>query len=96
MRIKDGFALQELCDEHIIVAYGQKNIDFSHIISLNESATLLWKWAEGKDFDAEGMAGVLAQHYEVDKGTALQDVEQMLEKWNSLNLIEGYRICKES
>ena len=92
MRIKDGFALQELYDEHIIVAYGQKNIDFSHIISLNESATLLWKWAEGKDFDAEGMAAVITRHYEVDKDTALQDVEQMLEKWNSLKLIDGYGI----
>ena len=91
MRIKEGFALQELCDEHIIVAYGQEHIDFSHIISLNESATLLWKWAEGTDFDAESMAAVVTQHYEVDAATALKDVKQMLEKWDSLKLIDGYK-----
>ena len=38
MRIKEGFELREMCGEHIIIATGVANIDFSTVISLNESA----------------------------------------------------------
>ena len=37
------------------------------------------------------MAAVVTQHYEVDAATALKDVKQMLEKWDSLKLIDGYK-----
>ena len=38
MRIKDGFELREICGEHVILSHGMDNIDFSKIISLNETA----------------------------------------------------------
>ena len=37
MRIKDGFELREICGEHVILSHGMDNIDFSKIISLNET-----------------------------------------------------------
>ena len=55
MRIKKGFELRDVCGEHIIVAYGIENIDFNKVISLNESATYLWKNVVDKDFDVETM-----------------------------------------
>ena len=66
MRIKKGFELRDVCGEHIIVAYGIENIDFNKVISLNESATYLWKNVVDKDFDVETMASLLQQEYEVD------------------------------
>lgn len=48
MRIKDGFELREICGEHVILSHGMDNIDFSKIISLNETAAFLWKEACGK------------------------------------------------
>ena len=42
MRIKDGFELREICGEHVILSHGMDNIDFSKIISLNETAAFLW------------------------------------------------------
>lgn len=90
MRLKKGFALQRLCDENIIVAYGPGNIDYTRVISLNESATLLWRWAEGRNFSAEEMADALTREYAVERQTALRDVARMLDKWNSLGLLETY------
>ena len=53
MKINEGFELREVCGEHVIVAHGVKNIDFSKIINLNESAVLMWKSVIGKDFSVE-------------------------------------------
>ncbi|MBO7470371.1 MAG: PqqD family protein [Bacteroidaceae bacterium] len=88
MKIKKGFELREVCGEHIIVAYGRENIDFNKVISLNESASFLWKNIVDKDFDAETMAGLLQQEYEVDAETALKDAQALLDEWTKVGLTE--------
>lgn len=88
MRIKKGFELREVCGEHIIVAYGIANIDFNKVISLNESATFLWKEIADKEFDAELMASLLCQEYEVDVETAKKDAQALLNEWTNVGLVE--------
>lgn len=88
MKIKKGFELRTVCKENIIVAFGEENIDFSKVISLNESAALMWRAVLGKDFSAEDMAGALMQEYEVDRETALKDAQAMLQQWLEVGLIE--------
>ena len=88
MKIKKGFEHREVCGEHIIVAYGRENIDFNKVISLNESASFLWKNIVDKDFDAETMAGLLQQEYEVDAETALKDAQALLDEWTKVGLTE--------
>ena len=48
MKTKKGFVLRNVCGENIIVAEGKENIDFTKIISMNETAAYLWKNVEGK------------------------------------------------
>ena len=48
MKTKQGFNLRNICGEYIIVAEGESNIDFSNIISMNESSAFLWKNIQGK------------------------------------------------
>ena len=50
MKAKKGFNLRQVCGEYIIVAEGDENIDFSNIISMNESSAFLWK--EIKDMES--------------------------------------------
>ncbi|MCF0192026.1 MAG: PqqD family protein, partial [Prevotella sp.] len=38
MKIKDGFKIRQVCGENIVVAEGEANIDFSVVISINETA----------------------------------------------------------
>lgn len=78
MRIKDGFELREICGEHVILSHGMDNIDFSKIISLNETAAFLWKEAVGKEeISEEELTATLLEAYEVDEETARKDVAQV-------------------
>lgn len=59
MKTKKGFVLRNVCGENIIVAEGKENIDFTKIISMNETAAYLWKNVEGKDFDSDTLKNLL-------------------------------------
>lgn len=88
MHIKKGFELMDVCGEAVVVAHGKENIDFSIVISLNESAAYLWHKVEGQDFDAPTLARLLTEEYEVDEDTALRDVEKMMNDWREAGLAE--------
>lgn len=49
MKAKPGFYVREICGQYMIVAEGKENIDFSDIISLNETAAYLWRQIEHDD-----------------------------------------------
>lgn len=88
MRTKKDFTLCEVCGETILLAEGEPNIDFSEIISLNETSAFLWNAVEGKEFDAEMLANLLCQEYEVSYETALNDVNKLISFWKNSNLLE--------
>lgn len=88
MRIKDGFELREICGENVILSHGMNNIDFSKLISLNETAAYMWKSVEDKDFDIKMLTDVLCDAYEVDRETAERDVNRVVSLWKENDLIE--------
>lgn len=88
MRIKEGFQLREVCGEFVVVAHGDKNIDFSRLIHLNESAALMWKAVCGQEFTAEDMARAMMAEYDVPEATALADATHMAESWKKAGMIE--------
>lgn len=89
MKTKTGFNLRTVCGENIIVAEGIDNIDFSRIISLNESAAFLWKSIQGKDFNTNSLTLLLTDEYDVDAETARLDVDQLVARWKEAGLIES-------
>lgn len=88
MKIKEGFELRDVCGENVIVATGRKNIDFSKVISLNESASLIWREVVGKDFTTEDLVKVLTDNYEVDEATAKADAETLVSQWQEIGLVD--------
>lgn len=88
MRIKKDFNLREVCGEYIIVAEGKENIDFCNIISMNESSAYLWKEIQDKDFDAEYLAELLTNQYDVDKETALKDAKNLVKQWIDAGIVD--------
>ena len=88
MKTKKGFKLRTICGENIIVAEGVENIDFSRIISMNETSAYLWKKIQGIDFDENTLAGLLLEEYEVDEATARSDAEALTKKWLEAGIIE--------
>lgn len=87
MKKKEGFALRTVCGEHIIVAEGSTNIDFSKVISLNDSAAYLWSNIGDGDFTAFDMATLLTKEYDVSPDTALQDSEETAKKWIEAGIV---------
>lgn len=88
MKAKQGFTLRSICGEKILVAEGLENIDFTKIISMNETAAYLWeRIANGEDFTNEKLADLLTEEYEVDKETALADCSEMTKKWIEAGIV---------
>ena len=89
MKTKKGFHLRTICGENIMVAEGIENIDFSRIISMNESAADLWKKVEdGHEFTNEELVKALLDEYDTDEATARRDVEKMTKDWKEAGIIE--------
>lgn len=89
MKAKPGFNLREVCGENIIVAEGEENIDFSNIISMNESSAYLWRNIQGKEFTHNDLVELLLQEYDVDEATALADVKNLTDLWAQAGIIEA-------
>ncbi len=88
MKIKNGFKLRTVCGEHIIVAEGIDNIDFSRIINLNESAAFLWQNIQEKEFNADMLTDLLTGEYNVDKETAHRDAETLIDQLKEAGVID--------
>lgn len=80
--------MRDICGEQIIVAEGKENIDFSNIISMNETAAFLWQQVIDKTFTEETLVDILTENYEVDRKTAQNDVEELVRQWLNSGIIE--------
>lgn len=88
MKIKKGFVLKDICGESIIVAEGKENIDFTKIISMNESSAFLWESVKDKEFDVETLKCLLCEEYDVDDATAEKDAKALLDSWIEAEIVE--------
>ena len=90
MKVKNGFNLREVCGENIIVAEGDENIDFSNIISMNESSAYLWQEVQKIDnFTIDTLTQLLCEQYEIDEAIAKKDVTTLATQWAAAGIIEG-------
>ena len=90
MKVKNGFNLREVCGEHIIVAEGDENIDFSNIISMNESSAYLWEEVQKMDsFTVDNLVELICSQYEIDEDTARKDAIILVAQWGTAGIIEG-------
>ena len=88
MQIKLGFELRNICGENIIIAHGVQNIDFSKVITLNDSAASAWKAVVGKDFTEQDIVKALVKEYDVDVMTAQNDANMLVASWKDAGLIK--------
>ena len=88
MKTRKGYTLRSLGKEFILVADGFEAVDFSRMISMNESAAFLWKEVEDNDFDADFLTNLLMDNYDIDRETAQNDVASMLKSWSDAGIIE--------
>lgn len=89
MKIKEGFELQNVCGDYIIVAAGEENMDCTSLIELNETAAFLWsKLCDKESFTVEDMTSLLLEEYDVEERIAREDSIKMAARWKEFGLTE--------
>ncbi len=86
--MKEGFELRNICGENIVIGHGVENINFTKVISMNESAADIWNVIVDKEFTLDDMVQVLLDNYEVDEETARRDSEKLLQDWCEAGFVE--------
>lgn len=87
MKFKPGFELRKICGENIVISHGIENISFTQIITLNESAAIIWENVIDKDFTIADIVQVLLDNYEVDELTAQADSASLIREWKNIGII---------
>ena len=88
MRLVEGFRLRDVMGQATVIGEGVGQVNFNKLITLNESAAYLWKSVEGKEFDAQTLAGLLVDEYGIDTELAGKDAEAILGQWDEIGLAE--------
>ena len=88
MKIKEGFVLRTICGQNVVSGEGSANVNFTKLVSLNDSAAYLFKAVGQEDFTPERLADLLTKEYEVDRETALKDAETLCAQWKEIGIAE--------
>lgn len=81
--------LRQLGKEALIVAESQDLIAFDRLVSLNGSAAYVWTSLPDSGFDAETVARLLTDRYDVGMSVALADASELLRVWLDAGIIEN-------
>lgn len=79
MKLNKNFALRQIANIWVALPLGAKTVDFSGMLTLNDSGAMLWKVLEDKG-DRDALVEALTSEYEVSEERAQADVDRFLEK----------------
>jgi hypothetical protein len=88
MRINPNYKIREIAGERIVVNQGTAHVNMTRIISLNESACLLYQALAEQDFTAEDAAKVLVDTYGIGEERAWKDAEKWVESLKQCGVID--------
>ena len=80
--------LREVAGQSIVVPLGSNVVTVNGIITLTESAVILWRKLEGGIDSMDELADALLAEYEVDRETALSSVEEFVGQLQDNSMIE--------
>ena len=89
MKIKQQYKVREMAGEHVVIMQGELGSNLTKIISLNESALYLWQAIDGKEFDVNTIADLLAEHYGIDDEVAQSDAAHWIDRLEECGLLEN-------
>ncbi len=78
MKIQPGFTLKEVADSFVIVPTGANIVDFSAMITINETGAFLWECLK-EEVTEEELCQKLCAEYDIDAKTALADIKDFTE-----------------
>ena len=88
MKIREGFILKEIADTFVVVPVGENMVDFSLMITINETGAFLWNCLK-TDKTREQLADDLMSEYEgTTRGEMLEDIDGFVALLRENNILE--------
>jgi len=87
MKVKFGYIMREVAGNIVVVPIGTSAIDFSGVITLNETGAFLWKLLENEISEQELLSSMLKE-YDIDEEIAKVDISTFLTKLKEADLFE--------
>jgi sensor domain CHASE-containing protein len=86
MKLKKGFVLREVAGETVVVPVNAE-LNFNGMITLNETAKVLWKVLENETTE-DALVKALLGEFNVYEATAQNDVALFIQKLKGLDFLE--------
>ena len=88
MKIKLNYKLRQIAGVPLIVKQGTRDVDFTHVISLNKSAKFLYEYFLDKDFTMEDVVNILKSTYHISQERAEADAKIWVDSMIECQVIE--------
>ena len=86
MKINPGFVLKDIAGSFVVVPTGDNLVDFSAMITLNETGAFLWNLLSD-EISIEELADAMCSEYEISKEEAVLDVTEFVETLKSKKVL---------
>lgn len=86
MRIADGYILRNVAGSNVVVPVGDRGVDFTAIISVNETGAFIWKQLENET-TKENILAAMLNDYDVDEQRAKADIEKFISTMREAGLL---------
>lgn len=87
MKIKTGYKIKKVSDKYIVIPTLEESVNFSGIMTLNNSGKLLFEALQSKK-SVEDLIKLLTDEYDIDTNTARKDINSFIEKLKTNNLLD--------
>jgi len=87
MKFKSNISIKRIGGEHVLVSNDKGHLNFTRIITLNESAEYLISRSLNKEFDSVGWRDLLIQKYGISNEQAHTDAEALIEKLKEADVL---------
>ncbi len=88
MKLKKNLTVRKIGDEYMMVSDSGSGLDYTRVISLNESAAYLVQEVNEKEFTKEEWITLLMDKYNVDEEQATADVQKLIDKFSKEGLFD--------
>lgn len=88
MNIKKGFELRDVCGEKVIIASGLENLDFTKLISVNETGADIWNLLLEGATSEEDLIAKFLDLYEGDEEQMRREVSAFLKELAEIGVLE--------
>ena len=88
MKIKDGFVLKEIAGSYVVVPVGQNLVDFSSMITTNETGAFLWQELQNGADKEELLKKIMAEYEGVSEEEVIADIDEFISSLKENNILE--------